>query len=155
MSWNRDADLSSCHLLNLVCQFIGNGRIFVVFHFFFIFLLGKLCILFGDSTLGYRDDGKTAAFFVPVFDLLDHLIDIIRNLGNQNDIRTAGHACIQGKPSYLMSHHFHDKYSAVGSSCSMDAVDGICSNIHCTVETECHIRSPDIIINGLRKMDDV
>ena len=37
----------------------------------------------------------------------------------------------------------------------MDAVDCICSNIHCALETKRHISSEDIIVDGLRKMDDV
>ena len=37
----------------------------------------------------------------------------------------------------------------------MDAVDCICSNIHCALETKSHISSEDIIVDGLRKMDDV
>ena len=37
----------------------------------------------------------------------------------------------------------------------MDAVDRIGCNIDGTVETEGHIRSVDIIIDGFRKMDNI
>ena len=150
-----DTYFSAGLLLDLRSHFVRYGRERIFFHLFLVIFFRKGCILFGDSTLSYRDDGKTAAFFVSVFNFLDHLIDIVRNLGNQNDIRAAGHACIQGKPSYLMSHHFHDKYSAVGSRCGVDAVDGIRCNIHCTLETEGHIGAPQVIINGLGQCYDI
>ena len=37
----------------------------------------------------------------------------------------------------------------------MDTVNGFCGNIHCTVETKCHICSPDIVINCFRKMNNI
>ena len=36
----------------------------------------------------------------------------------------------------------------MGSGCGMDTVNGIGRNLHCTVKSEGHIRSPEIIING-------
>ena len=54
-----------------------------------------------------------------------------------------------------MSHHFHDKYSAVGSRCGVDAVDGIRCNIHCTLETEGHISTPQVIVDGLWQGHDI
>ena len=37
----------------------------------------------------------------------------------------------------------------------MNTVYGICGNVNRALETECHICSVNIIINGLRKMDDI
>ena len=37
----------------------------------------------------------------------------------------------------------------------MDAVNGLGCDLQCTLETECHVCAPDIVINGLRKMDDI
>ena len=62
---------------------------------------------------------------------------------------------MQGKASYLVSHNFYDKYTAMGCCCCMNAVDSVCCNIYCTLEPECHICTPDIIVDGLRQMDDI
>ena len=54
-----------------------------------------------------------------------------------------------------MSHDLNDKYSSVGCGCCMDAVNGIGCDLQRTLETKGHVCSPDIIINSLRKMDDI
>ena len=54
-----------------------------------------------------------------------------------------------------MTHNLYDKNSLVRGGCCMDAVDRIGCNIDGTVETEGHIRSVDIIIDGFRKMDNI
>ena len=83
------------------------------------------------------------------------LINIIRNLWEQNNVGTACHSCIQGKPSYFVSHHLYNKYTVVGSSRCMDAIDSLCRYINCTLKTECHICSVNIIVNGLWKMNNI
>ena len=37
----------------------------------------------------------------------------------------------------------------------MDTVDAIRSDIHCALKTKGHIRAPDIVIDGLRHMDNI
>ena len=54
-----------------------------------------------------------------------------------------------------MSHNFYDKYTVVRGCRRMDTVDRICSNVHSALETKGHIGSVNIIIDGLRQMDDV
>ena len=54
-----------------------------------------------------------------------------------------------------MSHDFHNKYPAVGSCRCMDAVDAVRSNIHCALETESHIGSVQVVINGLGQRYDI
>ena len=54
-------------------------------------------------------------------------------------------------PSYFVPHYFHDKYTAVRRCCCMDPVNCICCNVYRTLESECHVRSPEIVINRLRK----
>ena len=60
-----------------------------------------------------RKNGKLAAASLSVVYGLDDLIRIIRNLGNENNVRTAGHTGIKCKPSDLMSHNFHKEYPSV------------------------------------------
>ena len=46
-----------------------------------------------------------------------------------------------------MSHNLYDEYAAVGSCCCVDAVDCVGRNVYCTLEAECHVCSPDIIVD--------
>ena len=57
--------------------------------------------------------------------------------------------------SNLVSHDLHDKYATMRSCCCVDAVDRVGSDIYCTLESKSHICAIDIIIDRLRKMDDV
>ena len=155
MAGYGDTYFSAGLLLDLCSHLVGYGRERIFFHLFLVIFFGQGSIFPGDRTLSHSDNGKTAALFVPVFDLLDHLIDIIRDLREQDDVRTACHSGIQGQPPYFMSHNFHDKYTIVGGCGCMDAVDGFCCNIHCAVETEGHVCTPDIIIDGFRQMNNV
>ena len=86
---------------------------------------------------------------------LYNLVDVVWDLRKQNDICSACHTGIQRKPSHFVSHDFYDKHAIVGSCCCMDTVNGFCSYINCTLKTECHIRSVNIIVNRLRKMNDI
>ena len=54
-----------------------------------------------------------------------------------------------------MSHNLDNEDTAVGCSCRMDPVDRICCNVYSTLEAECHIRSPQVIVDGLRQCDDI
>ena len=54
-----------------------------------------------------------------------------------------------------MSHDLNNKYTSMRCSCCMDAVNGICCDLQSALEAKGHICTPDIIINGLRKMDDI
>ena len=155
MAGYGDTYFSAGLLLDLRSHFIGYGRERIFFHLFLVIFFGQGSIFLGNRTLSHSDNGKTAALFVPVFDLLDHLIDIIRDLREQDDVRTACHSGIQSQPSHLMPHDFHDEYSAVGSCCGMDAVDGIRSNIYCALETEGHISTPQVIVDGLGQGHDI
>ena len=56
---------------------------------------------------------------------------------------------MQRQPAHLMAHNLHDKHPSVGRGSGMDTVDGIGGDIHGALEAEGHIRSPEVIINGL------
>ena len=157
MSRNRYADLHTGTVFDLFCHFIGNRwvKFSVFFHFLFQFFFTKLCIFFGNRTFCYRQNRKSASVSLSSLDGSHYFINIIWNLRNQDNVCAAGDSCVQGQPAYFMSHNFHDKYTIVGGCGCMDAVDGFCCNIHCAVETEGHVCTPDIIIDGFRQMNNV
>ena len=155
MARNRNADFHTAFLLNLICNLIRNRWVPAGCNFCLVLLLGKLCIVFGDCTFCNCKNRKSFSVFCTLMNRIHDLINIIRNLREQNNVGTACHSCIQGKPSYFVSHHLYNKYTVVGSSRCMDAIDSLCRYINCTLKTECHICSVNIIVNGLWKMNDI
>ena len=85
MAGYGDTYFSAGLLLDLCSHFVRYGRERIFFHLFLVVFFGQGSIFPGNRTLSHGDNGKTAALFVPVFDLLDHLIDIIRDLREQDD----------------------------------------------------------------------
>ncbi len=85
MSGNSYANLTSDNLVDLICDLIGNRRIFLCscFEFFFVFFLRKFCIFFGNYPFGNGKDRKTLACFVAFLDCFADLLDVVRNLRNQ------------------------------------------------------------------------
>ena len=157
MSRNCNAYLRTKLLGNLVCNFIGYGRILLraVFQLFLVIFLGKKGILFGNGAFCHCKNGETLASFRSLLDSCNYLLNVVWDFRNQDNICSAGNSCVQSKASYLVSHNFYDKYTAMGCCCCMNAVDSVCCNIYCTLEPECHICTPDIIVDGLRQMDDI
>ena len=90
MSRNSNTHFASNLLENLICDFIGYRWVFLCscFQFFFVFLFRKFCIFFGNRTLSNCKNSKTLACFRTFLDCFGNLLDIIRNLRDQNDICT-------------------------------------------------------------------
>src|SRR5699024_1194024 len=157
MARNCHADLAADLFVNSVCDLIRYGRIFLrsLDQAFFIFLLGELRVFLGDGALCYRKDGKTLAGLISLLNGLGYLLDIVGNLGDQDNVRYTCQSRMESKASHLMAHDLHDKYTTVGGCRGMDTVNGVRRDIHRALETERHIRTVDIIVNGLGKMNDV
>ena len=62
---------------------------------------------------------------------------------------------MQSYPPYFMAHNLYDKYTAVGCCGGMNLINGICGNINRALEAKSHIRSPQVIVNRLRKGYDM
>ena len=153
MSGNGDTDFTSRHLLDLVSDLIGNGRILIVSHFLLVFLLGELRVFLGNGAFRDRNDGKSAAALVPAFNSLNDLIDIIGDFRDQDYIRAARDTRVQRQPAHLVAHDLNNKYTAVGTGGSVDLVDRGGRDIYSTLETKGHFCSPQIIVDGLGKRD--
>ena len=89
MSGHGYSNLHAALFLNLLCDLVGNRRIFVVFQFFLIFFFRQLGVLFGDRALCNCQNCKSAAAVMPFVDFFHNLVDIVRNFRDQNDVRAA------------------------------------------------------------------
>ena len=115
MSRNCNADFASDLFVDLVGNLIGNGRIFLCsgFQFLFVFLFRKFCVFFGNRTFCNCKDCETLACFGTFLDRCGNFFDIIWDLRNQDDIRTACNTCMKCQTSYLVSHDLYDKYTSM------------------------------------------
>ena len=155
MSGHCNTYIQTGLFLNLLCDLIGNGRIFVICHFLFVFFLGERRVFFGNSAFRHCQDRELATPLGTFVNGLHNLFDIIRNLRDQDNIRPARHTRVQRQIADLMAHNLHNKYPAVGSRCGMYAIDAVCCDIHRTLKTKRHIRTPKVIINSLRQRHDI
>ena len=76
-------------ILNSLSYLVGYGWILVVGHLLLVFLLGKLGILLGNGALSHSYDGESAASLIPGLNGLTDLVDVIRDLGNKDNIGSA------------------------------------------------------------------
>ena len=127
----------------------------LVLHIFFLFFFAHGCHFLGNGSLCYGKHGEAFALLGTLVDCFNHLINIIRNLRNQNDICTTCNTGIQTKLSNLMPHNFNNEHTVMGRCRGVNTVNCLCSNIHRTVKSKGHIRSIYIVVNGLRKMNDI
>ena len=137
----------------------------VAFHLLFVFLLGKLQVIRTDRAFRDGQNREALARLCSLVDGLDDLVYPIRDLWNQDDIRSSGNSGVQGQPANLVPHDLDDKDTVphdlddkdtvVRCRRRVDAVNRLRRDIDSAVEPERHVSSPDIIVNGLRQMDDI
>ena len=108
-----------------------------------------------DGTLGHGEDGEVRALLRTALHGLAHAVDIVGQLRQQDDVRAAGNAGIQGKPAGLVAHDLDAHHAAVAAGGGVDAVDDVSGDVYSGMETECHIGAVDIVVNGLGQADDV
>ena len=157
MSWYGDTYFTSDFFINLICDLIGNRRIFLCscFQFLFIFLLREFCVFFGNGTFCNCKNCEAFACFCTFLDRCCNLFDIIRDFRNQDDICTACNTGMKSQASNFMSHDLYNKYTSVGRSRGVNTVNGIRRNIYRTLETKGHICAINVIVNCFRKVDNV
>ena len=155
MARNRYAHILSGLLLNPVRNFIRYGRIRIIFHLFLIFFLGKFRVFFRNRAFRHRHDCELGTARHTAVNRFNDFVDIVWNFRNQNDVRAACHTGIQRQPADFMPHDFHDENTSVRCRRRMNTVDAVRRNINRTLESESHIRSPQIVIDCLRERYDI
>ena len=80
---------------------------------------------------------------------------VVRNLGNQNHIRSARNARAERQPTGAMSHDFHDHDAMMTVGRAVQAIDRFGRNPERGVETERHVGHGDVVVDRLGQRDDV
>ena len=155
MAGHGDAHVEAALLGQSVGDLVGDGRVLGVLLLLAVVLLGELRVLAGDRALGHGEDGEAAAAVVALADLGGDLVDVVRDLGDQDDVSAAGHARVERQPADLVAHDLHDEHAAVRGGGGVDAVDGVGGDVHGALEAKGHVRAPEVVVDRLGQGDDV
>ena len=123
-------------------------------HFFLRRAAGNR-VLPGNGAFGHGDDAEAFPAGAAPADGSGHAFHVVRDFGNQDDVRAAGHACAQRQPAHLVAHdlHHHDTVMAVGRA--MQPVDGFRRHAEGRIEPESDVRQGHVVVNRLGQRDDI
>ena len=150
-----DADLDAGLLGDLLGDLVGDGGVLVIALLFLEVLLGKGGVLLGDGALGHGEDGEALALLGAVLDGFDDPVDVVGDLGDEDDVRAAGDARVQRQPADLVAHDLDDEDTVVRGGGGVDVVDSFGGDVHGALEAEGHVGAVDVVVDGLGQVDDV
>ena len=113
------------------------------------------CLVLIEASFSYGNNGEILSAFTPFQNRLANFINIVRNFRNQNNICTAGNACIQREPTGFVSHDFAEQNPGVAVCSCVQPIQCICGNVNSCMETECDICSINIIVDRLWQAYDI
>src|SRR5699024_831656 len=108
-----------------------------------------------QGALGHRDDGEVGAVLGAALDSGADAVDVVGQLGQQDDVRAARNAGIQGQPAGLVAHDLDAHDPAVAAGGGVDAVDDLGRDLDGGVETKGDVGAVDVVVDGLGQADDV
>src|SRR5438309_8887190 len=79
-----------------------------------------------------------------------HFLKVEGNFGNQNDIRTTSQSTMKRDPARVTPHHFNDDGTFVAGRGRVKSIQRVHHGINGGIETECHRRRLEIVIDGFR-----
>ena len=107
------------------------------------------------APLGHGEDGEALALLGAVLDGLDDLVDIVGDLGDEDDVRAAGDARVQRQPADLWPMISTMKTRLCEAAVGVDIIDGLGGDVHGALEAEGHVGAVDVVVDGLGQVEDV
>ena len=80
---------------------------------------------------------------------LGHLFVGEGELRQQDHVRAAGHARIQGEPTGLVAHDLHHHGAGMAGRGGVQAVDDLGADVHGGVEAEGDVGAVQVVVDGL------
>ena len=114
--------------------------------------LGFLAIV---SALGHGQDGEVGAPLCPALHGVADPVDVVGFLGDEDDVRTACNAGVEGQPACLVAHDLNAHHAAVAACRGVDAVDDVGGDVHSGVKAERYVGAVDVVVDGFGQADDV
>ena len=107
------------------------------------------------GALGHRDDGEVGALLSAALYGVADAVDVVGHFGQQDDVRAARDAGVEGQPASLVAHDLDAHHAAVAACSGMDAIDNVGGDVHSGVEAEGDVGAVDVVVDGLGQADDV
>ena len=82
------------------------------------------------------------------------IVQIERNLRNQDHVRAAGDARVQRNPAGIPPHHLDHHDAVVRLGRGVQPIDGVGCEVHRGVEPEAADSADDVVVDGFRHADD-
>ncbi len=92
---------------------------------------------------------------VAVQDLVAHLVDVERLLGDEDDVGTAGETRVQRDPAGMAAHDLAHHHAVVALGGGVQAVDRVRRDLHRGVEAERHVGRGEVVVDRLGDAHDV
>ncbi len=108
----------------------------------------------GDGPLGDDDDAVAPPGGVALLDPLDDAVDVVGDLGEQDDVGVAGDARVHGDPAGVAPHHLDDHDPLVRLGGGVQAIDRLGGDRHRGVEAEGRLGAGEVVVDGLGDADD-
>ena len=83
------------------------------------------------------------------------LVEVERLLRDQDRVRPARHAGVDGDPAGVPTHHLDEHHPVVALRGRMQAVDRIRRHLHGGVEAHRHVGTAQVVVDRLRDTDDL
>ena len=103
---------------------------------------------------GRDDDGEMTTRPIAFHDLVTDLPNVVRNLGDEDDVGGSSKAAMQRNESGVAAHDFHHDHAIVTFGRGVKLVDRLERGVHRRVEPERRDRSADIVVDRLGHADD-
>ena len=107
----------------------------------------RLASAFGSRALRHDDHGAFRTLAVAPGDFLGDLVVIEWDFRDQNDIRTASEAAMEGDPARVTTHDLEHHHALVACGRGVEAVEGARHAFHSGVEAESHSRGLEVVVD--------
>ena len=110
---------------------------------------------FGNAPSATTTIEKCRPAAIARLDLVADLLDVVRDLGNENDVGRAGDARVQRDEPGVAAHHLHHDHAVVTLGGRVQLVDRLERRVDRGVEAERRDRAADVVVDRLRHADDL
>ena len=110
-----DAGLLAGHLLQLAGDAVGYRRVAALLPGAAALLLAEDGVRIADRALGHGDDAEVAPGTAALLQGLRYLLDVVRYLGDEDDVRARGNARVERQPACVAAHELHEEHARMAA----------------------------------------
>src|ERR1017187_17465 len=102
-----------------------------------------------------HDDAEVAAALEALLKAVDDLLEGHGDLGDQDQVRTAGQAPHQGHPAGVPAHHLHHHHPVMGGGGGVETVERLGNPADRRVEADAVVGAREVVVHRLGNTDHV